>query len=127
MATKTGIETIDQVIAAFVAADPRVGLRPLSSLPEHSMGNCRVASEAFASFAVQRGLVARPSDWISSWSLDYHEADRPEARPRGSTHQVALVEHGGCLYSIDFAAAQYGYSEFPLVQKQSSDKWSRVW
>jgi len=105
MAELTGIPQIDVEIARFRAACGTQSVRD----PAFAAGACVMVNDAFVRQLHDAGLDA--------CSFDH---DR---------QVVAVVEHEGQRFSVDFSAAQFGTGDaFPLVQRHvAGDVWEREW
>jgi hypothetical protein len=142
-AERSGVEAIDVAIEEFLAAgvwqvevmdwfqDCYV-LRecPLAELrsPLGARGKCVHLTYDFNELAQARGL-----DASSPLDADGRPITvSPEALGYGDRRLGGLAEHTVSLlrwqeetYSVDFTAAQYGYREFPLVQRYADGRWLR--
>jgi hypothetical protein len=48
--------------------------------------------------------------------------------PGHDDHEATLLRNkDGRIYLIDWASGQYGYKEFPMVQRLDGDQWQRQW
>lgn len=145
MAERSGVPRLDAAIEDFIERglwhvtvmdwleDRYVDQpRPLAELntPLGARGRCIPVTVEFNDFLALRGLEAQgPVDGrglptaVSPDALGY--ADRAVGGLHG--HTLTLVAWQGELYSVDWTAAQYGYAEFPLVQRFSGQAWEREW
>jgi hypothetical protein len=140
MAERTGDPELDMLIEEFKASDPfDRGILDIAQYeelrdPETAEGLCVLLTNAFTGFIRREGIEAWPADspgtmggnvpgFFSPDELGY--ADRK--RPGFNSHSAAMVRKDGQTYMIDFTPAQYGYSEFPMVQKLDGQEWQREW
>jgi hypothetical protein len=122
--------------------------RPLMDFrdPEVSWGQCNITSASFRQFLTDHGIT---NHWFAGYE---HEKDRGRlvqktpAPPNwpftdvreigyedadlsmpGTTHNhcAVEVEVPSGRYMIDFTATQFGYTEFPMVQKLNPSGWQR--
>jgi hypothetical protein len=132
----TGHHEIDALLGEFASNRWIQSMRK----PVEAKGECAKVSEALIDFLNAHGLyrlggVAYRSDvgWLNDSSTldcdspeDHGYSDRPV--PGHSSHTAVLLELESELLMIDFTAAQYGYSEFPLVQRLVEGVgWERQW
>lgn len=132
---KTGISTLDALAERF-ERDEQVYLseadidKPVSAWRHCDAGNaaCHAISEVFVEFLAEEGIEAALSDEVdgeffadSADALGYH--DRPVAGV--PWHTVAIVFYEDHVFSYDWSAAQFGYREFPLVQRFAEGRWQR--
>jgi hypothetical protein len=128
MAERSGDPTLDKLIAEFSAQD-------FGSLPDiNFQGMCDYVSEMFVSWLNKRGVEA---DYVSMSSTPERDADPPlhsfdelgysDRGPGYSGHTVVKATMPSGTYLIDFTAAQYGYKEFPMIQKLDDGNWQREW
>ncbi len=119
---------------------------------ETAWGECANVSEYFADWLAKHGVRANvpwdePALQEFPWTqegrdphpFDFGYSDRPqhpdpelEADPSShdpnETHHVVIVRMPTGTYTVDFTAAQFGYNEFPMVQKRDeSGGWQRAW
>ena len=163
MAQRTGDPELDSLIEEFIAenpqvvGDPEVGgnhrsdlpVIPLEGLrqPEGASGRCGLIAHQFTGWLIQRGVKAWTTDSPGSptpaierggHERDWHGySDAPEyGALEDLSHCATAVERGDQTYLIDWSAAQYGYTEWPMVQRlPASDvdpnkdelKWERKW
>ena len=136
---RTGVPEIDATIDAYaqkneVAEEGEDRLVPLAAMkdPYEAEGFCSIVSKDFAAFAQERGLTAydsgknvnapgyaHPGNPLLGTAHDA-EAFGYKDRTRTSEydeHSATVIEHGGRTFVVDWAAAQYGYSEFPMVME----------
>lgn len=118
------VEVYDWLADQYVAK-----ARPLSDLrqPLAARGQCVHVASEFNRFLRERGVEAglplidgRPC-LVPPEALGY--ADRPLGGL--AEHTLSIVPYGSGIYSIDWTASQYGYSEFPLIQKLDGAGWRR--
>jgi hypothetical protein len=96
--------------------------------PEVADGRCRLAAESFALLLAEQGLDAAAEcqddeepPYGKAWGYD----DRTQNSGWGN-HWLTVARLHGQVYTIDFAAAQFGYSQFPLVQRLVDGEWRRL-
>lgn len=92
---------------------------------DQASGNCGLFAELFCQWLERHDLDAHVFD---STPDETGYADR--SIPGHADHAVTCVIIDGFVYAIDFTASQYGYGEFPLVQRQSVEQdepWQRQW
>ncbi|MBA3757044.1 MAG: hypothetical protein H0X02_12840, partial [Nitrosomonas sp.] len=140
MAERTGDPELDTLIDRFMEEeyeylcggeqDPKNHMDYRK--PEDAAGECYEVSVYFADWMNNFGMKS----WVSGdikdnndWSLNTPEGfgytDR--AVPGYSNHHWVIVETSNGTYGIDFTAAQYGYGEFPMVQRLDNEQWQREW
>lgn len=123
----TGIGPLDQAIDGFLFEeiwDEELGCVVVSDLadPETACGLCDRAAASFNSFCEQYGLEATMTPFLASPDeLGY--TDRPVKG--GGVHFASIVKHAGDQLMVDWTAAQYGYHEFPLIQRRVNGVWQR--
>lgn len=151
MAERTGDPKIDSIIESFITENPEVvphipldmmryqeGLDYENEEMQDSQGKCGVTAYKFVTYCLDHGLKA----WMTDEMVDKgHEADwhgytdrSEEGNPEDHSHCATVVEKDGVSYLIDWTASQYGYTEFPMVQRTSDEvdwntkpKWQRTW
>lgn len=98
------------------------------NLPNTSDGMCHVWAYRFAEFLNEHGYEAESSEDNQGFTSpeEFGYDDRSIAgSPR---HCVTTVQMSSGKYMIDWTASQYGYNEFPMVQKVSpGGGWDREW
>jgi len=126
MAERSGDPKIDAVIESFIRDNPDVtncGM-PLEYMKhedgkeiQDSQGRCGALSEELYVYAESKGLSGWLADSDSYETFGY--ADRSEiGNEYDDTHQVVMFQgEDGHEYMVDFAASQYGYKEWPMVQR----------
>jgi hypothetical protein len=142
-AQRTGVARIDALIEQFRSMnvnrsyfiewqwDPPVsafapGPRTLA------MGACGSVSMAFNDLLAEHGLEVDlyhmaeddPSGLVSWMDAGYHD-EYDGALSEAEGHTVSLVSAGRRQYLIDWTAAQFGCTEFPLVQWREGGHWVR--
>lgn len=150
MAERTGHEHIDAQIKRYIERDEWVAMsvavkltsvwgterevkdevreqdrRPLSMLQGSTGadGNCDTIAYQFTKWLENHSVKARyEADLLPIAEWGYNDR-----MIHGCTwHTATIVEAGGHEYMIDFTAAQYGYGEFPLVQRrEAGGQWQR--
>lgn len=154
MAERSGDPQLDSLIEEFMQdKDYEVNMYRDS---ETAWGACADVSEFFADWLAERGIRAN-TDWDETvmkqmdmpWAqegrdahpFDYGYQDRPfSPEPEGleykqredaddpnEQHHTTIVQMPSGTYSVDFTASQYGYTEFPMVQKLQDGGWQRQW
>ena len=103
--------------------------RPLVELraPHAARGQCIHVADEFNRFLRERGVAAGLPLVNGRPMLVVPEALGYANRPRGglSEHTLSIVRSGSEIYSIDWTASQYGYKEFPLIQRLENGSWRR--
>jgi hypothetical protein len=119
MSTRTGNERLDALLERFARENPGC----------NKSGDCQLVAERFTELARAEGFEAFDS-------CEHHEAspfpapamakyphmigyEKPEELI-WDTHYLTLVREGDEIYTIDFTAGQFGYGEWPLVQRMIS-------
>ncbi len=113
--------------------------------PDYGYGMCSTISQQFSEFleahapdiecAISEADPDHPNHTPEFFGYqDRHEAaDANESMHNEEpypTHCVVYIYEDGCQYMVDFAASQYGYTEFPMIQRsfsQSDPIWEREW
>lgn len=96
---------------------------------EAASGQCGASARHFAAYLTAHGIEAYTDRWEykgpSSHEFGYD--DRPhEAEGGWGRHYFAVIERAGQTYTVDWTAAQFGYEQWPLVQRQRADGgWER--
>lgn len=145
MAERTGDPELDEALAAFEQAgifwleneagewapDPEEEW-PLESLRGNGWGSCDDAACSLAHFLNERGIAAKLT-YEAGLDGKFDEGIRqmyPDAQYDSTNtpgHTAVVVERPSGRYMIDYAAGQFGYSEFPMVQRLDGDQWQRQW
>jgi hypothetical protein len=121
------VEVMDWFDDCYVSRE-----RPLDELKSvlGARGNCIHITNEFNEFLTELGLDASmPVDnegrpiTVSPEAFGY--GDRPLSGL--SEHMLSLVPRHGIVYSVDWTAAQFGYGEFPLIQRYEDGEWQRDW
>lgn len=96
--------------------------------PEVADGRCRQVADDFAKFLTSKGVVAsaecqddEEEPYDKAWG--YNDRRR---EPGWGQHWLVVVDDGGEKYTIDWTAAQFGYEQFPLVQKFVDGEWRKI-
>jgi hypothetical protein len=127
-------------------------LHPVEKLRDGAwaLGICDLVADQFARFCQKRGLAAYSPDnplpngrnWPQGVKARYLDLDgelfdvygpartnyyAKVPKPGLRVHQLTFAESAdGQVFTIDFSASQYGFSEFPLVQRLGeSGRWQR--
>lgn len=140
MAEATGIPALDEAIDQFACSTFRwrhrdssiYSERDVADLrrPEVARAQCGDVADQFSCFLGQQGIdTARSSIEDELWLTPEHWGYEDRPNPGIPAHAVTLVDAEGHLYAIDWTAAQYGYTQFPLVQRLGEDgfRWEREW
>jgi hypothetical protein len=98
--------------------------------PQRALAQCSASAHHFAEFLCGLGIDA----WVDRWdesrgppSKEYGYEDRPLVDGYEERHFLTLIEHESETYTVDWTAAQFGYQEFPLVQRERADgTWERA-
>jgi len=157
MAERTGDPELDALIDQFMKEEYQYlcggEVDPENAAdyrnPEDAYGQCWEVSTYFANWLNQHGMQANlPEDepvmqdmpWTQEkrdphpWDYSYN--DMPGSEPYGyrgedydpsDQHHVVIVRRPSGTYMIDFTAAQFGYTEFPMVQRFDQGQWQRQW
>jgi hypothetical protein len=138
MAERTGDPKLDWLIEEFANHDM---LWPDDEeLPVRTMRNRRKAKgmcgevttafQAFVWYETDGALYpenAAMSDEADARSPTFAQMGYGDRQPGEPRHLVSKVEMPSGTYLIDWTASQYGYKEFPLVQRLEGDQWQREW
>lgn len=137
MAIRTGDPVLDEQIVEFI----EWGLReaPLRSCIEGSSGLCDDMTDAFQRRLRRELPEGYAVEWVALLDPDTHDmghypeahtfasygyADRGPGQPQH--HMTEITTPDGDTFTVDFAAVQYGYLDFPLVQRRAADgSWAR--
>jgi hypothetical protein len=155
---RTGIAHIDELIESYIALDPEFidedlqhpqnprwqpySLGRLSDMRldpnrtrQRSTALCGRMTDHFVEFLISRGQRAYASDQQGENTWAWHGyADRTlQGNAYDDSHCAALIDIGDRTYMIGFAASQYGYGEWPMVQRagrydgHAAPVWEREW
>jgi hypothetical protein len=145
---RSGHPDLDAYLTHFAAdAYDRYDLRadtmtpcPVATLrdPRRAAGQCSCVSDFFVWYArifkpadVKLELLAMRDPQRDDKGMDFPSfaACGYEDRGPGShVHVVVRCETSLGVFSVDWSAAQYGYMDFPLVQRLAADgSWERDW
>jgi hypothetical protein len=141
MAEQTGHSELDGLLEEFSLRPQVAALRRSAD----ALGSCETASQALVDLLRGRGFDKPGREAYLSgdeWEDGIMVRERVSPEDFGyqdrtvsghNSHVVALVDLGAETLLVDFTAAQYGYREFPLVQRllrdergQSFECWERV-
>ena len=113
MAERSGDPQLDAFIAQYMP-DAMTGLGQFGDLriPENASGACGWIAHDFAVMAQRAGLQTEEAGDTPD---QFGYADR--TKPGFDEHHWVIVTTPSGRYGVDFTASQYGYSEFPMVQK----------
>lgn len=124
---RTGTPHIDHVLDAFEASSFDVSYDDadgneleasgqVTQLRDRDMadGLCLPISNLFEQLCVQSGLAAGNGDPGTEGGY-----------PGLGSHSITFITDGDGEWAVDWTAAQYGETEFPLVQRIVSDCWQR--
>lgn len=143
MAERSGDPKLDQLIDQFILENK--DRMKILRTQKGADGACEDESMAFVEYLWDHGIKARtshglynpPKKLLPRWDIEYWRvedfgySDRllPGNPDWGDQHVTVIAETKTGIYSIDFTAAQYGYSEFPMVQKMDAQnsQWQRQW
>lgn len=114
---RTGEERLDRLIERFARSNGQL------ADPEFACGRCHLAARRFQRFLAKAEVLSLTLNETPD-RLGY--TDRPQEsfyRPGQaySYHTVVAVESISGLFLIDWSASQFGYGEFPLIQRLSAD------
>jgi hypothetical protein len=152
MAERTGIPALDCLLREFAyeagaeeSMDTDGRIDWLRS-PLEAEGYCSVISTELAAYLSGRDVDAYDSGRHANLpAAEYADASRnpfyggahdaaafgyqdATRTPDYDQHSLVVIHWQDALFLVDFAAAQYGYGEFPLVQRQAADgSFARVW
>lgn len=132
MAERSGNPKLDALIEAYLQGPLHQQMKvEMLRDPQWAAGACNHEAQAFAEFLRSRGVEAEclsEEGWLAASPDDFGYTDR--TIPGFDQHDVTYVDLDGQTYMVDWTAAQYGYQEFPMVQRQAvpgEDKWEREW
>jgi hypothetical protein len=93
---------------------------------QNSTGKCMEVANHFAVWLNDKGIQA---DVGVGEVGEFGYSDRTEpGNPNDQTHAVTMIDKDGHTYAVDWSASQYGYSEFPMIQRlDDSGGWQRQW
>jgi SAM-dependent methyltransferase len=120
--------------------------------PEDSYGECYEVSDFFANWLYQNYPdmdAYLPEDETAMEGMpwteegrdphphDFGYTDRPgsdifgypddSVKDEDEQHHVVIVKRPSGTYTIDWTASQYGYTEFPMIQRLDQGQWQRQW
>jgi rubrerythrin len=126
MAERTGDPELDSLIEYYYLQD-RENMESLRD-PNMSAGGCVEMARDMANFLKEHGIAATTAqtergDDIFPQELGYGDLSHPDDGP----HDLTIVERPSGTYAIDWTASQYGYKEFPMVQRLNDKGWEREW
>ena len=133
MAERSGDPALDAIIEDFIGQgtwlswdddgdEIELPIEPLRTR-EGAEGYCGMVSDDFAEMCANQGLDAIVD---LNTANGYGYSDRT-IRGKFPNHNLTRVTLPSGVYTVDFTAAQYGYSEFPLVQRRHGRRWQRTW
>lgn len=108
--------------------------------PDYGWGMCSAISAEFAKFVYEQSpeTTCTVSETAGGGSghtpeyFGYHDWEDAAAANEEMhmedpmpLHCVVYIDEGDERYMVDFTASQYGYTEFPMVQRQGPDGWER--
>jgi len=133
MAERSGDPELDALIEEFLDSEyydeTKPHDQPVRGLADFdtAYGICSVVEEEFARFLVDQGITTiRSIEFDSTDERQYWGYE--EAGDWEGYHCVTAVEHNGQIYLIDWTAAQFGYDEFPMVQRlDEQGVWQNKW
>jgi hypothetical protein len=114
--------TREQLRQRSIDSDGEYAPGDLSTLrePDTAYGLCGDLARDFARFMSEHGIAA---DLLGGNPEDlYHDVQEHEGG-----HAVTRVKMPSGTYMVDWTAAQYNYTEFPMVQKLNDGQWQREW
>jgi hypothetical protein len=132
----TGFIDVDELIELYrqrSVADPTYGAGPrqlpVEALrdPEVANGLCDLVASDFVRYLKANGIKARretEDDKDAPYGVAWGYDD-PVRNPGWGNHMLVTVERGDVFVTIDWTAAQFGYRQFPLVQKLIAGEWKR--
>lgn len=116
------------VADAFEAFLNKHGIKALSETdPRHPVN--RIAAGMDPNPLEEAAAGRLDCEYGVDWSLLYGYGDGKYRRRRDKTHEATVIDHGGELLMIDWTASQYGYSEWPMLQRYDPERnaWQRGW
>jgi hypothetical protein len=123
MAESTGDPELDVLIERF--ADK---VWPEVETAADAEGKCDEISKRFVSYLEKQGIKAETTTMESEWPDDYENSGYGDVpKHMRSWHTVVWIERPSGTYQVDFTASQYGYDEFPMVQRLAPSGWEREW
>jgi len=129
MAERSGDPELDQLITEYLGV-LRHKMKDLAD-PQWARGACGHESQNFAEWLDLKGVRAYTQVMTDGYAGpddphfdDFNYGDRG---PGANGHIVVQVEMPSGNYTVDWTAAQYGYGEFPMVQKKDGEQWQREW
>ena len=124
MAERTGDSELDALIEEFERH-----IEPSELwLACEAEGECDDVSQEFVRWLMERGIKAETTTMENENPGDYDAngyADVPENVR--TWHTVVWVERPTGTFIIDWTAAQYGYQEYPMIQRLDNSGWQREW
>jgi len=127
MAERTGIPELDRLLDSFLVEYGAL-VSPLRD-PRRAYDQCGNVSHWLSTFLRVGGCEAgyRP---YAPQALGYEDAPGVEGLTPFDDHVVCFVcapDEAKTIFAVDFTAAQFGYTEFPLVQRLLDGVWQRSW
>ncbi len=101
------------------SATARVEDLSLLKLPNYASGRCQMVATDFTSYVKARGIEAetvQEDDEDPPYDKAFGYNDR-SLDPGFGNHFATVVHSGRDVYTIDWTASQFGYREFPRIQK----------
>lgn len=102
---------------------------------QNSTGKCGDVANHFAMWLKNKGYKT----WVTGGedhpligmdttpdALGYSDRTEP-GNPYDESHVATFVQGENGVYMIDWTASQFGYREFPMVQKLDNKNWQREW
>jgi uncharacterized protein (DUF1810 family) len=127
MAERTGDPTLDKLIEEYFGVlRSQMKVEELQD-PQWAAGACVHETQRFVAFLQKNGVDAFIDDTRPYRPDEFGYQDRP-LPGKFNQHIVAFVKMPSGTYMIDWTAAQYGYQEFPMVQRLNDEgSWDRQW
>jgi hypothetical protein len=106
--------------------------------PDVAYYQCDSLSKTFIQFLKERGIEASTSIMANDPHPDtskypsfeehgYGDVSDTDVGEQSPGHCVVKIEMPSGAYSVDWTASQYGYQQFPMVQKLNVGGWQREW
>jgi hypothetical protein len=139
MAERTGDPELDKLIEEFANHDmlwPDDEALPISEMRDRrkAKGMCGEVTTAFQAFvwhetdgAIYPDNVEMSDGASDARSPTFEEMGYGDHKPGEPRHLVSKFEMPSGTYLIDWTASQYGYKEFPMVQRLDAGQWQREW
>jgi hypothetical protein len=97
--------------------------------PEAALGNCSRSAHHFSEFLRLRGINAyteRFDEFKGPPSKNFGYDERTVSEDDWGRHYFTVVEYQDEAFIVDWTAAQFGYREWPLIQRRLDGRWQRA-